>query len=155
MRAWWIAFSLAACTGSAAGPAITFDPCEPTTLAAPGATADELAGIDQALALWRAHGVSTLALADGAPLTVVFRSGAPAIYGFYDDTTATITINTELTDPAQRAVTIAHELGHALGLVHVPPATRASVMNPGNLTVVPTDGDAAALVAHWGACPAP
>jgi predicted Zn-dependent protease len=47
---------------------------------------------------------------------------------------------------------IAHELGHAFGLVHVSPDTRPSVMNPGNTTVAPNDGDRAALEALWGTC---
>ena len=83
----------------------------------------------------------------------MFRDGAPAIYGYYEDTTATIYINVEVSDPAERAVTIAHELGHAFGLIHIPTSVRPSVMNPGNLTVVPDGGDAAALASKWGSCP--
>jgi hypothetical protein len=45
---------------------------------------------------------------------------------------------------------IAHEIGHAFGLVHV--TGRASVMNAGNIDVAPNAGDAADLSALWGAC---
>lgn len=133
-----------------AGPAITFDPCEPTTVAAPGATGDQLASLDDALAMWRAEG-ATLSRGDAGPVSIVFRDGASALYGLYDDATATVYINRDLAG-SQRTITIAHELGHALALVHVPASDRASVMNPGNLTTAPDDGDRAALAAVWGEC---
>ena len=47
---------------------------------------------------------------------------------------------------------IAHELGHAFGLFHVPASERISLMNPGNLTTPPTTADQAALAALWGSC---
>ena len=49
-------------------------------------------------------------------------------------------------------VTIAHEIGHAFGLVHV--SDRPSVMNVGNLVVEPNTGDVTALVALWSTCDA-
>lgn len=146
---------LAACGSQPGGPARTFDPCEPVALAAPGASAEQLASIDDAIALWRARGITAFAVTDAPQVTIVFRDAAPSLYGFYDDTTATVYINTALVDPSERAITIAHELGHSLALVHVPAAQRASVMNPGNVTVTPTDGDVAALAQQWGACPTP
>lgn len=158
MRATLVVYliSTAACSASTpGGAALTFDPCEPVAVAAPGATAEQLASIADAFALWRSDGVTSFTLADTAPISIAFRSAAPAMYGYYDDTSATVYINTELADPAQRAITIAHELGHALGLVHVAAATRTSVMNPGNLSVAPNDGDLAALARVWGACSAP
>ncbi len=147
--------SAAACGTSSTGTSLTFDPCEPVAVSAPGATDEQLASIADAFALWRSDGIAAFALADQAPVSIVFRSAAPAIYGYYDDTSATVYINTTLADPAQRSVTIAHELGHALGLAHVSPETRVSVMNPGNLTIAPNDGDVVALARVWGACSAP
>jgi predicted Zn-dependent protease len=69
----------------------------------------------------------------------------------YDDETGIIYVNDGLTDPDQLAIVIAHELGHAFGLPHVP--GHDSVMIKGNLTLVPTAADAASLAARWGACP--
>lgn len=63
-----------------------------------------------------------------------------------------IFINDDL-DGQPLAVTVAHELGHAFGLVHVDPSVRASVMNPGNLSTPPTAADAAQVTGLWGACP--
>lgn len=139
-------------TGSAA-PALTFDPCNPTTITAPAATSDQVASIDAAIAMWHMRGVAGLARGDATQVAVEFRDATDAIYGFYDDTTATVYVNTRVDDPERRAITIAHELGHALGLVHIPLDERASVMNPGNLTIAPTADDSAALVALWGSCP--
>lgn len=132
---------------------LVFDPCEPVLLDAPGATAAQRTSIDDALAMWRAHGV-TGPVSSGDPslprIELRFEDAAPAFHGLYDDETAVIFVNTALTDAHQRAVTIAHELGHALGMWHV--ADRISVMNPGNLEVEPTDGDQATLEQLWGAC---
>jgi len=47
---------------------------------------------------------------------------------------------------------VAHELGHAFGLVHVPQSERTSLMNPGNISTPPTVEDQAALAALWGTC---
>jgi hypothetical protein len=152
LRVALVACVVAACGSGPAGPALTFDPCQPVAIAAPSVTAEQQASIADAMALWSAAGVTTLAMSDSPELTIEFKSGAAVEYGFYDATTATVYVNTEVTDPAQRAIVLAHELGHALALVHVPAATRLSVMNPGNLTVAPTADDAHALATIWGAC---
>ena len=60
-------------------------------------------------------------------------------------------INTDLAG-APLAVTIAHEIGHAFGLVHVPADQRTSVMNPNNLVVEPTAEDVDTLATRWGGC---
>lgn len=129
-----------------------FDACDPTVVAATNATDDQLASIDDAIAMWRARGVGGLIRGDSPGVAIVFRDAAESMYGFYDDTTATVYVNVRLADRSQRAITVAHELGHALGLMHVAPDTRASVMNPGNLTITPNVGDTAALSSMWGPC---
>ena len=120
---------------------------------APAADAAQQAAIDQAIAAWRAVGLSAPDRnATGAvSVSVVFEPGSPSSYGQYDGAGDQIVVNDDLA-AAQAPIVIAHELGHAFGLVHVPPSERASVMNPGNLTVAPTAADAAAITAVWGAC---
>ena len=146
-----LAIGLVACSASPQGTARTFDPCEPVAVAAPGASDEQLAGIDAAIALWQLPAVTR---ADTGDVTIVFRDAPDAMYGYYDAPAATIYVNTRVTDAGARAITIAHELGHAFSLVHIAPDARISVMNPGNLTVAPNAGDEAELVAAWGACPA-
>ncbi len=139
-----------ACACSAPGDPVTFDPCA-LTIAAPDATAAQLAGIDAALASWNALGLA-VTRSDVGEVSIMFRvDPATTEYGLYDD--GVIDVNTSVTDPQALAVTVAHELGHAVGLVHIAPATRASVMNPGNLSIAPTPIDAATVAARWGACP--
>ncbi len=146
---------VAACSSSSSATiAHPFDACSALELDAPGASDAELASIDEAIALWQAVDLtapSRTAAADAPAVTIVFEPGSPAWYGYFDDVAGAIYINTELSDD-RRAITLAHELGHAFGLVHVPPAQRASVMNAGNLTVVPTDDDHTAIEAIWGSC---
>lgn len=134
LRGMLVAIAMAGCGSQAT--AITFDPCEPVRVEGPDGVAD-------AIAMWRVQDVTPFVLEEPADIRVELTTGAPAFYGLYDGTT--VYINTTITDAHQRAVTIAHELGHALGLVHVPASERASVMNPGNLIVEPTAADAAAL----------
>jgi Zn-dependent peptidase ImmA (M78 family) len=132
---------------------IVFDPCEPVLLDAPGATAEQRVSIDAALVMWRALGViGPRVEADaGTPrIEVRFEDAAAAFHGLYDDEHGIIFINAHLDSDHERAVTVAHELGHALGMWHV--GDRVSVMNPGNLDVEPTAGDLAALEALWGTC---
>ncbi|HVR00521.1 MAG TPA: matrixin family metalloprotease [Polyangia bacterium] len=78
-----------------------------------------------------------------------FQAAAPPSHGFFDPARGEIFVNVDL-GARPLAVTIAHELGHAFGLVHV--TDRASVMTAGNLDVQPNVGDVAALAKLWGAC---
>jgi hypothetical protein len=134
-------------------PPITFDPCGPLAIAPTNGTADQLASLDAAIAMWADRGIASISRADAAPLALTFGEASETLYGYYDAPRAHIYVNVDLTDFRQRSVTIAHELGHAVGLVHVAPDQRISVMNPANLSVIPDAGDQQALEALWGQCP--
>lgn len=146
--------------GGAAGTVdgVTFNPCAPLALVPDSsATPAQATGVAAALALWNGMAASRLSVtaappADSSSVPVHFQEAAPPLYGFYDPKAGAVFINEDLGD-APLAVTIAHEVGHAFGLVHVPSETRASVMNPGNLSVTPTGADVAALTELWGQCP--
>jgi len=142
----------AGCGSQPSSATITFDPCTPTIVASPTASADQQASIDDAIAMWRERGVTGLEIGDRPMVTIAFRDAADAVHGFYDDVNATVFVNLRLQDRAQRAVTIAHELGHAFGLLHIAADVRPSVMNTGNVTISPTDQDEAELATLWGAC---
>jgi hypothetical protein len=138
------------------------DACAPLAITAAAATPAEQAGIDGALALWRDHGVT--AFGAGLPgaagpastatlaIDIQFADAAAVFHGVYDPGGDRVLINRDLTEPAMLAIVIAHELGHAFGLVHIAPAARLSLMNPGNLVTPPTDADQQAVEALWGRC---
>jgi hypothetical protein len=116
---------------------------------------DVLTSIDEAIALWHGHGIDSLVRVTDDPspeLVLALQHGNPLSFGYYDYTAAKIELNDILPASEARTIVIAHELGHAFGLVHVAPETRASVMNPGNTKVAPNPSDAAALIKRWGAC---
>jgi Matrixin len=137
---------------------VVFDPCGPVSLLPEGASADERASIDSAIEMWSRTGVGSLALAPAgaAPdpaagvLEVRFQEAAPLFYGVYDDESGVVFINRRLDDDHARAVTIAHEVGHALGLPHI--SDRDSVMNPENLVHEPNPDDAGEIQSLWGDC---
>jgi predicted Zn-dependent protease len=146
-----VLFACAACTASETAPSRAFDACAPLEVAAPAA---EFATVDRAIAAWQALGITAPTRASAADRVAIVFTAAPAgAYGYYDGDAATIYVDADLGDDP-RGITLAHELGHALGLVHVAASERASVMNPGNLTVAPTAEDRDAVVALWGACAA-
>lgn len=105
--------------------------------------------------MWRDLANAQLLMSEApetASLRLRFRVAASAFFGLYDDEMGEVIVNRRLSDREQRAITIAHELGHAMGLEHVDRETRRSVMNPANLDVLPTEEDRAALAALWGPC---
>lgn len=164
---------LAAAVGCASGgdapsgPAVTFNPCASVTLTPDAtATAVELGGIAAAAGLWNQSAGSALAMAFGpapsandggtsiapAPtLPIHFQTAAAPIHGLYDAPDGQVFINDDLSG-TELAITIAHEVGHSFGLVHIPPDVRPSLMNPGNLTVSITPEDISTLAAIWGRC---
>jgi hypothetical protein len=147
-----VVVALAGCAADQPGVSFKFDPCDHPTVAIPTGTVEQLASLDEALGLWHAVGIAGFSRDDDAPaVTLEFRDAADPFYGVYDDTTATVYVNLRL-DAPERAIVIAHELGHALGLFHID--DRESVMHSGNLTTIPNAADAQALVDLWGACSA-
>jgi hypothetical protein len=150
-----VVLATAACGGSSslADGGITFDPCTGLSAqAAADATPAEAQGVRDAVALW--HKAATLQMSADpglADVPVGFQHAADVFHGLYEPDRGDVLINQDLTDPHQLSVVIAHELGHAMGLVHV---TYDSVMQAGNLTIEPQPADAQALIQLWGQCSA-
>lgn len=139
-----------ACTGGGDTTIdITHDPCSGVTLLDAGANASQRAGIEAALVLWADRGVA-LTGTDPTTIQIVFESASIAFRGVYDDERGIIHINSAIDEMTPLSIVIAHELGHAFGLEHV--GDRPSVMNPANLTVVPTEDDRTAVETLWGRC---
>jgi hypothetical protein len=143
---------------SASGPAVTFDPCTPVTLVPDAtATATQLQGVAAGAALWNASAGSDLLTASSGPgatgptLPIHFQVAAAPFHGLYDAGPGQVYINDDLTGE-ELEITIAHEVGHSFGLVHIPSDVRASLMNPANLTVLPTAADVTTLAGLWGRC---
>jgi hypothetical protein len=130
----------------------TVDACSPLALVSATPTDVQHAGMQAAMELWRERGAPALGRRAGATMDVIFEDAAPAFRGLYDDQAGLIYINRGITDEATLSIVIAHELGHAFGLLHVDASERISVMNPGNLDTPPTAADQAAIEGLWGVC---
>jgi hypothetical protein len=157
--------------GGATDAWLVHDPCQALTLALESGTAPErAAAVSDGAGMWNelAHTRLSVAVADGGPgeptatdpddperpsIPILFQRAAAPSHGLYDPRRGVILLNAGFTDPRALAITLAHEVGHAFGLRHVDPADRASVMNPGNLALPPTEEDARALAELWGTCP--
>jgi hypothetical protein len=131
------------------------DACRPTLLVpATDATAEERAGIAAAIALWGVVGGPATSMTDRSQsqsLAVGFQPAAPPFFGLYRPEQGDILVNRSLSEPTARAITIAHELGHAFGLRHV--EGRPSLMNRGNLQIPPGDLEVQMISARHGPCP--
>ena len=134
---------------------VTYDPCQPLAVhVADEATKSQRDGVAQALTMWNDEAGTQLTLDEAAADDVVdlrFEASFEAFHGVYLDETGEVVVNDDLTGRPQ-AITVAHELGHAFGLVHVDPKIRASVMNAGNLDVAPNAGDARDVREDWPGC---
>jgi hypothetical protein len=137
---------------------IVFDPCASLGLIVDGEASDaERAGVEVAVEMWNASAgthLTTTPAPDAPRIPIRFEDGAAVFYGIYLDEEGAVVINHALTDERGRAITIAHEVGHAFGLIHVDASDGLSLMNPGNLDQGPTLADLTSLASLWGECPA-
>lgn len=139
---------------------VMYDPCSPLTISvAPDLGADEASGVQAAIEAWArvlpvAITIGTGPRAD-AVLPLHFETGDTFYRAMYWDKQGTISISRDHLAPAEYGIAIAHELGHAFGLLHVDPDERPSVMNVGNVEVAPNEADAAAVRALWTSCSTP
>lgn len=155
-----LASCLSACGSEGGGRFETvFDPCAPLVVAPrDDSTAEEIASVREAVALWNDRlgaAVRVDALPGAAIIPLHFERSPLAHNGSYEHKGGSIFINRNLVDARVRALTVAHELGHAFGLYHVERSVRLSVMNPGNMETAPTLADEAEVVAVWGECAPP
>ena len=134
---------------------MTFDACEPLVLE-PGESfgAAEVAAVQDTIDLWREVSPVRLTLEPtaGAATLPVLGTDSEAFFGQFDDRRGVILLSRHMTDRRQRAIVLAHEVGHAYGLFHAGEEDRPSVMTSGNRDVPPTAGDAAGIEALWGDC---
>jgi hypothetical protein len=151
-----VLLAAAGCSPGSSTSAITYDICTRVDLSpAADSTPAEIQAVDDAIALWRHQGVVlTRGDGTGATLPIHFRPAATVFHGVYEGSIGEVFVNRLIPDPHQRAVTVAHEVGHALGLVHIDRSRRISLMNPNNLETEPTPGDRQALIQEWGPCAA-
>lgn len=127
-----------------------YDPCAASPDIS-GLDAERASAIESALSSWSPFVDELRSGAGVDPVVIRFQAAAPMFHGVYDDERGVVFINSGLRGRALR-VTIAHELGHAFGLPHVPQSSRDSVMNPNNLVTEPTDEDIARLSELWAEC---
>ena len=144
--------------------ATTFDPCSPLTIAvrfdaSDAETSDaELQSVDAAIASWAQVLPTEISLVrdegNSEGLKIAFESGDSFYRAIYFDRRGEILVNRNSLSLDEMPLAIAHELGHAFGLLHVSAEVRPSVMNVGNLDVVPNNDDASGVRDVWDACSA-
>jgi hypothetical protein len=130
-----------------------FDPCSPLALELVDATDAQRASTGEGIAMWNTLLGAQLTLdeqSDAPRVPVHFDDAGANFHGYYDDERGIVYINNDIADDRARAITLAHELGHAFGLLHE--EERVSVMNSGNQKIEPNEGDEDALVRLWGQC---
>jgi hypothetical protein len=149
-----IALFLMACGGADHTIDRIFDPCMPLPLSTDSTADADRACIEEAIGLWNALAQTQLTLVDDASglVSIALSEGLPAQLGVYDDEHGVVLVNQALDPGRSRTITIAHELGHVMGLEHVKDSERRSVMVSGNTDTPPGDADRASLNALWGEC---
>lgn len=149
---------------------IVFDPCEPIYLQPLAVSSEQQQqGLHDGIRMWNELLGASIEVEDvlydvdpwdalsirerqeSRTIPVVFEKAAQAFRGYYDDELGVIYLNEGLTGE-NISVTLAHEIGHTFGLFHVEETERISVMNHGNMTVVPNRNDASDVEAIWGRC---
>jgi len=130
-----------------------YNPCAPLTIAlGPDATAAEVNGVEGAILLWSDVLPVQITIGSGERaadvLPIHFESDVP-YRAMYWDSIGVISVSRDRLEPAEYPLAIAHEMGHAFGLLHVTPEERPSVMNVGNVEIAPTPEDAAGVHACW------
>ena len=137
-----------------------FDPCAPLVIdpAEPVSPAQR-DSISDGISMWNRIAGAALTLGspdlddgDAPRIPVRFDDAGAFFHGLYDDEAGVVYVNDGIDDDHARSVTVAHELGHAFGLLHVNVDHDASVMNDGNLKTEPNDYDVDQLAAMWGHC---
>jgi hypothetical protein len=133
---------------------IVFDPCEPLAVSTASSSLTDRRSIEEAVGLWNSLASTQLTLVESgtAAIDIEFVEAFPAHFGLYDDERGVIVVNRNLDEGRTRTITIAHELGHAMGLEHVKASERRSVMMPGNTDTPPGESDRDSLIAIWGSC---
>ncbi len=134
-----------------------YDPCAPLTISVAAELGpDEYAGVVTAIDAWALVLRTQLVVGAGPRaadvLPIRFESGDAFYRAIYWDARGEIAVGRDRLDPAEYGIAIAHELGHAFGLPHIPTAERSSVMNVGNVEITPNREDAIALEARWPSC---
>lgn len=158
MRPLAIALCLLCACSADDGVDITFDPCSSLTLVPGGGTTQlEQSSMQGAIDHWSRVLPTRITVGgwpddDSPALPVFFESGDTFYRAVYWDSIGEISISREKLAAADWPLALAHEMGHAFGLLHIDAEERASVMNVGNLEVVPNEQDAAAIRALWPAC---
>lgn len=146
----------AGCTSQPEEPETVYDPCSPLTLSlSSSATAAERRGVEEAIAAWDARLPVQMVIGDGEQSSSVLPIhfvDASAFRAVYWDGPGYISIARKRLAESEYGLAVAHEMGHAFGLMHVTPDERSSVMNVGNLEIAPTEMDAEELIARWESC---
>jgi hypothetical protein len=147
---------LAACGSPDTTIDLVFDPCQPLSISTESVALEDRQSIEEAAHLWNELAGTQLSFTpEGAgSVSVAFEEAAPAHLGLYDDERGVIWVNRTIETGRALTITIAHEVGHAMGLMHVEKSSeRRSVMVPGNTETPPGEIDREALTALWGECP--
>lgn len=136
----------------------TFDPCSPLAIVTgDGTEPHEVQSVEEAVIAWaqvlptQIEVVAPDAATDAAAaIDIRFDSGDTFYRALYLDSIGVIRVSRDRLAVDDLPLAIAHELGHAFGLLHED--GRESVMNVGNLEIAPTPEDAAAVRALWDSC---